>query len=931
MDIWYHGVLLLGVALFSSVESTHFRGGILGWRPAEDNNKIVIFWQVAWRRSWDTQTTHCNTRGEVKNGEGVIRWCQEEECDTSGRPSSELIHGPLEFDCTDFNEIEDWSTGVGSYEYQYTQTEFTIQYAPLYSNSYWINLQNYGDAQKWKLVSKVNISVRADKEGRLNSSPITSMIPVIKVQEGCSSTINIPARDPDGDVVRCRWADDSKKECPDPVNGARVCGPLSDDSYLDPDTCQITFNATGNPGWYAVSVIIEDFALKNSTEAISQIPLQFLIKVFPLSDICRKISIIEPTGSCDIIRPGEHWQMDIVAKPARPSVDITQISTSSPSNVAKTSLMQYNTGTETLYNVTLAWTPTDNDIGEHFVCFFATDDDGVSSDQQCVTLIVTNEQLTPPSLLPSESVPNDRIPLNPEAEEMIFVFSTKIQRPKQSKYVSIYKFRGDTSRRIARYDTSRSRRVQFPEDEPTTVRINITNLNLRHDRIYYVELDSAIVLGHYSDSCSATRPNDGAMWFFATAEEPTTTVPPTTTTMPPTTTTMPPTTTTMPPPTPEAITAPVAECSSSGIRVLVPKLIVGDVDPGHLHFNDPNCIGLSANRSVILMETGYDRCGTITRVKPSGRVRYLNTIFSEPLPVTDTRITREREIQINIVCETSADGVIHAVFDPDTSPLVFDIRETASFNFALHMFHDETFLEPYTALDYPIPVQLRERLYFSVRASNPGLHISIDSCKATPQADPAAQDYFYFILNRCFEDSTVELHQSPSLSEVRFSIESFEFHRHGMLDTIFISCDVNICSQNDVNSVCQQGCSEDLDDQLEISDDATRGDGPLRKRRSSVNSNAEIEHSARIPLMFAASNEQKSGDTVTSNTGLFDITVLVVNICLLVIVSVATVVGIKLTRKLTRFKQSSDNTHVEETKATKSIMRYDNKSYEIDI
>ncbi|XP_033104162.1 uncharacterized protein LOC117106809 isoform X2 [Anneissia japonica] len=898
--------LLITASLLCCTHSTHYRGGILGWRPAEDSNKVVIFWQVAWRRSYDDLTTYCSSRGEVKNGEGELS-CQQ--CNPS------LIYSPVEFECTDYNEIYDWSSGVGSLEYTYPIDKFTLVYSPGAEFSYWVPLQNYGPTTYWKMVSTVDMSVRSDI-GRPNSLPVTSMIPVIKVQDGCTSTINIPASDPDGDVVRCRWADDNQNECPQAINGNQVCGPLSPNSYLNQDTCQITFNATGNPGWYAVFVIIEDFKTSTSIEPISKISLQFLINVFPLNDICRKPTIIAPVGSCEILRPNQFWQMSIRARTGRPSIEITQISTSTPPNVDKSFLARYP-GSDTDYNVTLSWTPTMSELGQHFVCFFATDEDGVSTDQQCVTLVVTNEIIrSPPLLLPEQSVPNPRTPISAATDELILVFDSEIRKPELSSYVRIIKFRANGEERvISRYDTSRSNRVQFPEYNNTMLTINITGLNLRSERTYAIEVESGVVLGRYNDPCSVVRPNDGGRWFFATDEAPTTLAP--TTTLLPTTTIA----------TPAPITAPVAECTSFGLRVYVPRFIVGNVLPRHLHFNDPDCRGSYSNESVILMESSYDLCGTITKVKSNG-IKYRNTIFSEPLPITNTSITREREIQINIVCDVYSDGIIHAVFDPDTSPIIFNMRETASFNFGLALYHDENFLVPYTMLDYPVHVLLRERLYFSAKAANSGLHLSIDSCKATPAAEPTAADYYYFILNGCVEDSTVEFHESPSLSEVRFSIESFEFHRHGMLDRVFISCDVNICSQNDINSVCNQGCTNTVSDEVQ----ADMGDA-RRKRSSSAQLNTEKEHSERIALRFSSSKNKNTDDRRPD--GFFDITVLVVNICLLVIVSIATVVGIKLARKLNRFSPRDaaareSNEHVQ-TISTKSDMKFDNQSYEIDI
>ena len=79
-----------------------------------------------------------------------------------------------------------------------------------YSRWFWISL-NSGKSLYWSLSTTVNLTRRADT-GQINSSPVSASIPIVRVQSGCSQVIRIPVEDPDGDVVRCRWATGSN-EC----------------------------------------------------------------------------------------------------------------------------------------------------------------------------------------------------------------------------------------------------------------------------------------------------------------------------------------------------------------------------------------------------------------------------------------------------------------------------------------------------------------------------------------------------------------------------------------------------------------------------------------------------------------------------------------------------------------------------------------------
>ena len=51
----------------------------------------------------------------------------------------------------------------------------------------------------------VNLTRRSDS-GRINSSPVSRSPAIIRWQEGCSQSLRIPVEDPDGDIVKCRWA-----------------------------------------------------------------------------------------------------------------------------------------------------------------------------------------------------------------------------------------------------------------------------------------------------------------------------------------------------------------------------------------------------------------------------------------------------------------------------------------------------------------------------------------------------------------------------------------------------------------------------------------------------------------------------------------------------------------------------------------------------
>ena len=64
----------------------------------------------------------------------------------------------------------------------------------------------------WEVRHKLDSIVRSDLN-KINSSPVTLMSPIIELPAEIQYVINIPSTDPDGDVIKCRWASWDKKEC----------------------------------------------------------------------------------------------------------------------------------------------------------------------------------------------------------------------------------------------------------------------------------------------------------------------------------------------------------------------------------------------------------------------------------------------------------------------------------------------------------------------------------------------------------------------------------------------------------------------------------------------------------------------------------------------------------------------------------------------
>ncbi|VDI76155.1 Hypothetical predicted protein, partial [Mytilus galloprovincialis] len=251
-----------------------------------------------------------------------------------------------------------------------------------YKGYNWINLEEGGLA--WSLLSTANLTIREDI-AKVNTPPTINIPPVLRLEYGCFYSLSLPVQDEDGDVIRCRWAL-TYYECDS------VCKKLSY-SVLNKEKCILTYNATGTTGMYAVALQIEDFATEQALNALSSIPIQFLINVtvHNSTESCSIKPVFENLHEINsVVEIPVHitYHQTIIAKGFR----ISEINVTSPKEMIKSELLSYGIAIDRWY-VNVTWTPDEKDIGNHAVCFTAFDSMSQASNQICITLQVKNANL----------------------------------------------------------------------------------------------------------------------------------------------------------------------------------------------------------------------------------------------------------------------------------------------------------------------------------------------------------------------------------------------------------------------------------------------------------------------------------------------------------------------------------------------------------
>ena len=373
--------------LVSSVSATHFRGGYISWQTVSPNvtNTSTVIILIYQTYSWANSVVPC---GQMIGDFNYLR-CVSISC--SNYSNNVSVRAP----CTSYDLGLDVSTAQGT-------TSLTLkagaQLVIAFQSSNWLLLVYGVLFPAWSLATYINLAVRTDN-GQINSSPTSSMAPLVTVMVNSQHMLRIPLADIDQDVIKCRWAMNNTLIASSVVD---ECGGVCQNMpnvqlYSTSNTdnnCTLVFNTT-IIGYYVIALQIEDFMPSNPNgSALSSIPLQFLVRAVNITCKAPTIRGELVNGANVIIQANTIFSVSIIAQVGCNGSSITRYSTITiPSGLASTSsVIKLNAS---LYSIMFIWTPTVNQIGiTQLYCTLAIADNNLQSAQYCLNFIVTNSTIT---------------------------------------------------------------------------------------------------------------------------------------------------------------------------------------------------------------------------------------------------------------------------------------------------------------------------------------------------------------------------------------------------------------------------------------------------------------------------------------------------------------------------------------------------------
>ena len=452
--------------------------------------QMEISYHVSWRRN--SQSVACDATtvasGNLLSGEGALN-CQN---GCSGTITS------MSYICTAFSIPENWLFGERRLTYNFASVGAGNSIRIGFSSCCWIS----PFSSSWNLATTFSLTRRSDNN-EINSTPRATTAPVIRLQAGCSHTISIAVTDPDGDIVRCRWAVGT--EC------SGICNQFPG-AVLNSSSCTITYQANMGVRFWAAAIMIEDFT-PGSSQPLSSVALQFLVQVVASTastGSCSPPIFVPPTptqGMCVQVPPNSTFTTQLTASSG--GLPITEIQTIGPTGTIRGPLQQ-TVGNSTYY-INITWTPASNQQNQiHLFCYTAVNSNRIASTQTCIQLFAGRS-----SPLLVLAVPNQQL-VDPSNTTWNLTFDKDIERPSVAAFISFHDF--NTEEEVYRIDSSSSSEVSFEQSNGIAIKPNYTfAANTR----FYITLERGIVLGHVGCGATDNEPvEDKNFWTFRTMDSP---------------------------------------------------------------------------------------------------------------------------------------------------------------------------------------------------------------------------------------------------------------------------------------------------------------------------------------------------------------------------------------------------------------------------
>lgn len=349
--------LLLGLGGFATeTQASHFRYGNLAWKPTGNPGEVEFNFQFGVARSsmGNPNIGQVVSVGTFTFGDGQSTSCNIKV--TALDVAADWVVGELVVSSANPVPVRKTYSGAGPF------------LAGFNTCCRLSNLANRGDG------SLVAQSMVTPLNG--NSSPVSSMVPIVNVPASPAASFFVPAIDPDGDGLRWRIANEVESTGFD--GGVSTAPP---GMTINPLTGQVTWDTStlDQSRFWTVQFAIEDVDLNGIVKTKSAVDVLLRIGAQVGSAPQLEVHTTDPSNL--------HGPLTVVAnKPAVLTIDALDLDANNtltlnagglPSGAVVTPQLPI-TGSTNL-SATFNWTPTLAQVGSHGITFSVTDETGLQT------------------------------------------------------------------------------------------------------------------------------------------------------------------------------------------------------------------------------------------------------------------------------------------------------------------------------------------------------------------------------------------------------------------------------------------------------------------------------------------------------------------------------------------------------------------------
>ncbi|CAF3777214.1 unnamed protein product [Adineta steineri] len=527
-------VLSILFTLCYVLDGSHFRGGIISWRPLNSTvtgttAQILLHQRYFWWRLYSGFSGYLCTEYDVVAGTpinvGTASLVCLKNCTSSpGFPS--ILALMTTSDCDTNPIIESWGGELYTTLTLPLTTSITIGYV----GSAWLTQLYIGGGLGWSIVNRMNLAPRPDYY--INSSPVTTTLPVVMYQRGVPVVHVVQMADNDAtDVLQCRWGTNQTttnynqiSECGD------VCKAMPTPTGLTGSNCTLTFTLPLAATYYACALQIEDYYSASSPNPMSSVPIQFLFYAYnPGAGACAtapSIIGVRPNRACIGVPINVQLNETIEIQTYCPGQTIIDLVTSSPYGMTHSAISNPSPG---LWIMTLTWTPLSSQLGPQGFCAGAIDNSSLQSAPWCITYLVgyDSPNLIRPTLVQGSASPIGTVFSN---QSLFSIQATSaVGRPTLNNTNICFHY-DTTNATVFCYDAGYSPNVIYTG---YTIVI-VTNYTWTPGQSYYVTLSDGFASGSVFCHAESLAITDKTFWRFdiwnpaLSSTTTTTTTPPTT-------------------------------------------------------------------------------------------------------------------------------------------------------------------------------------------------------------------------------------------------------------------------------------------------------------------------------------------------------------------------------------------------------------------